>query len=313
MAAVLSPSSSLGCQEAEPLLHLYADGEVAPEDQALLDAHLERCAACTDRLVELQGLKRALRVRALEDTFVPPALLERIRGDVASAARSERRRGLLAVGAPVFAGFGALLFVSAALFYASFDDRSPPSRDAPLLLEQALSLHTLDVPVDVASPDPARVSAFLSSRIGHPVRVPRLDPAGFGLAGARVINVENRRAAQLFYEGGLGRRVSLVAVPDPQGQLGVRVRDGAAAVTANPVAFVDWVKGGHDERSAHLRARRGDLAVHLWSGEGAVYSLAGELDDERLESLLAEVVAPDEGRRSSTVRRVAREFDPPLR
>lgn len=321
MAAVLSTSLSFSCQEAEPLLHLVADAEVAPEDQALLDEHLKRCGDCRARLVELRGLKAALRLRAT-DTRVPASLLARVREDIADEVRTERRRRVLVVGAPVFAGFGALLFVSAAVLYGTVDDRpravsvsGEPSQgsDAPVLLEQALSLHTLDVPVDVASPDPARVSAFLAARIGHPVRVPRLDPAGFGLAGARVINVDNRRAAQLFYEGGLGHRVSLVAVPDPTGQLGGRVRDDAAAVTESAARFADWVKGGADEKRAHLRARRGDLAVQVWSDEGAVYSLAGRLDDERFDTLLSELSDADEGLRTVNARRVARDFDPPLR
>lgn len=312
LSAVLSSSLSLSCQEAEPLLHLSADGEAAPEDQALLDEHLARCAPCSGRLVELRALKRALRQRSPAEAPVPEALLARVRGDLAHEARGERRRRVLVVGAPVFAGVGALLFVSASLL-GSFGERARPLDESPPLLEQALSIHTLDVPVDVASPDPARVGAFLASRIGHPVRVPRLDPAGFGLAGARVINVDNRRAAQLFYEGGLGHRVSLVAVPDPQGQLALRVRDGAEAVTTSSVSFADWVKGGHDAERAHLRARRGELAVHVWSDDGAVYSLAGKLDDERLDDLLSEMSAPSEVRRSANVRRVAHELDPPLR
>lgn len=313
---MLSSSSSLGCHEAEPLLSLSADGEVAPEDQALLEDHLVRCARCRDKLAELEGLKRALRRRALDETPLPPALLARVQRDLRQAAKGERRRSVLVVAAPVFAGLGAVFFVSASLIglfgarpFGGADERALGV--APALVEEALSLHTLDVPVDVASPDPARVGAFLSSRIGHPVRVPRLDPAGFGLAGARVINVHNQRAAQLFYEGGLGHRVSLVAVPDPEGRLAVRVRDGAESVSTSSVTFADWVKGGHDEDSAHLRARRGELAVHVWSGKGTVYSLAGKLDDDRLDSLLSEVTMGS--RRPTGVQRVAREMDPPLR
>ncbi len=327
MSAVLSSPTSFDCREAEPLLHLYDDGEAAPEDQSALEAHLERCDECRHRLRELRAVKQALRSRAAEDATVPEALVLRLRGQIAQVSRGERRRRSFALAAPAVAATGALVFAGAALFGSSLastfgigggatEDTDLQSAafggSAPSLLEEALSLHTLDVPVDVASPDPSRVGSFLASRIGHPVRVPRLDPAGLGLAGGRVINVHNQRAAQLVYESGLGGRVSLVAVPDPSGRLSARVVGGAEAAATSNVDFAGWVKGSGAEQSGHLRARQGDLAVHVWSSGGTVYSLAGQMDDAHLDSLLSEVAGGGRARARS-VSRVAHEYDPPLR
>src|SRR5690606_6067105 len=96
LPAVLSSSLSFDCREAEALLHLHADGEAAPEDRALLEHHLERCAPCSLRLRELRALKRVLRASAYDDVTVPEALLTRVRNDIASAAvspsKEQRRR-----------------------------------------------------------------------------------------------------------------------------------------------------------------------------------------------------------------------------
>lgn len=316
LSAVLSSSFSFDCREAEPLLHLYADGEAAPEDSALLEAHLAHCRPCGDRLSELRALKSALRAGAHDGVDVPEALLARVRSDIHDAARGEARRRSRLVVAPAIAAAGALVAVGVLWFDGGVFGGAPAGggleQRSPPLLEESLSFHDLDVPVDVASPDPARVGAFLASRVGHPVRVPRLDPAGFGLAGGRVINVDNQRASHLVYEGGLGRRLSLVAVPDPDGRLAARVRGGAETAATSNASFSGWLKGTGEHKSGHLRARRGQVAVHVWSDGASVYSLAGEIDDENLDHLVADVTSGG-SRPSVSASRVAHELDPPVR
>lgn len=310
MRAVLSTSSSFDCREAEPLIHLYADGEAAPEDASLLEEHLEVCSDCGERLKQRRAIKRALAKSAAAHSEPSADFVLRLRGDLKAAGQRERRRRRVLVMVPALAAAGVLVVVGFTFGVNDRgDERGGLEQGAPPLLDETLSLHTLDVPVDVASPDPVRVGAFLASRIGHPVRVPRLDRAGFGLAGGRVISVNNQRAAHLVYEGGLGRRVSLLAVPDPSGALSARVLGGARAAATSSASFSGWVKGHDDDSSAHLRARRGELGVHVWSDKGSVFSLAGQVDDAHLDQLLATLASE----RGPAKQRVARDFDPPVR
>jgi anti-sigma factor RsiW len=121
--------------------------------------------------------------------------------------------------------------------------------------------HRLDVPVDVASADPARVQQFLASRVGPKLRVPHLEQTGFGLQGGRVVDVNERRGAQLVYTGGFGQRISVVALPDPDGAFARSVR-------------------------APLATSADGLAVRMLAGDGALYGVVGDVDDARIESVV---------------------------
>src|SRR5262249_29742976 len=95
-------------------------------------------------------------------------------------------------------------------------------------------------------------------RIGKPVRVPRLEQTGFGLQGGRVVDVADRTGAQLVYTGGYGQRLSVTALPDPDGSL--------AKSVAPP--FATSLDG---------------LNVRVIAGGGAVYTFVGDVDDAKLE------------------------------
>lgn len=56
----------LGCFEVLELLSDYLDGELAPEHQTKVDAHLAGCDACTRFGGEFGTVVRALRTRLAE-------------------------------------------------------------------------------------------------------------------------------------------------------------------------------------------------------------------------------------------------------
>ncbi len=297
MAAVLSPTRSLDCRDAETSVHLLLDEEVAPEDRAAMEQHLAVCGHCSDLLEALQQTRAALQEQSLKEQ--PSAAFEaRLRGQLRGSRRGRRRALLLlpagAAAAALLLGAGLLLEAGSAV---------AEETRLPFLLSESLGHHTLDVPVDVASPDAARVEAFLAPRVGGRVGVPRLDFAGFGLMGGRVISVDNHRAAHLLYEGGLGRRVSVVAVPDPDGRLAAAFggRDSPLALSGS--------LAGPDPLAAGVRRRAGEYGVHVWAERGALYSLVAQLDDGRLDQLLASM---HRGRSLPRAARVA-DVDPPLR
>ena len=50
-------------------------------------------------------------------------------------------------------------------------------------VKNAVAQHKLQVPMDVASPDPQTVASFVRSRLGKDIKVPNLTQAGFMLRG----------------------------------------------------------------------------------------------------------------------------------
>jgi len=242
------------CADVEPMLDLSVDGELLADDSALLHGHVATCTQCRARLEAKRRLKALLAV-AGTSVELPAELEQRVRSDLHTLRRTRNTRR--AAGVLVVATIAAAL---AAVLVAQAPAATDATPAAPALAQAALARHALDVPVDVATPDPRRVQEFLAARVGA-LKVPRLDALGYGLSGARVVDVGNSRGAQLVYAGGFGQRLSVVAVPDPDGGLG-RSLGGVV---------VELEQGG-------LRAR-------TFATAGNVVSVVGELDQQRLRQV----------------------------
>lgn len=275
MSAVLSSSPEIDCREAEPRLHMLLDGELAPEEHEAVQAHLENCGGCRRELSLLEKTRAALADNAAVER-APDALVSRIGGDVSRLARRDRRSRLL-WAAPAALAAVALVVAGFSLFTAR--DAAPAA--APDVFRQLLDAHTLDVPVDVATPDPRRVEEFLAPRIGARVRVPTLDRAGLSLAGARVVSAADRRAGQLVYEDGLGARVTLLVVPDERGLLSPTQKPADAMLAG-------FVEGAPPPAATR---RDGAHAVRLVHDGHALFALIGALDGERMDRI-ARTLAP---------------------
>ena len=84
----------MDCNSIKPLISAYYDGDVTPEERALVERHLARCEGCSRALAEYRvigGDLRALSVPA------PPVGLRR---DVWRAIEAQERRGLFGSPAP---------------------------------------------------------------------------------------------------------------------------------------------------------------------------------------------------------------------
>ena len=228
--AVSNTETPIDCREAEFLIHLRVDGEVLREDSVELDLHLQQCGSCRDALALAEKTKAHLR--AAETSIPIPAGLERrIREQIeevgqesaiAIQARPQRRFAPL-LAASLAGGVFVLLAVIAVVGLGDFgfagDRTAAPLAGAVDTMSETVVTHALDVPVDVASPDAKVVEEFMRRSIGSAVHVPALDRHGFGLRGGRIVAIQHQRAAQLVYDGGLGKRMTVVVVPDQAGTI----------------------------------------------------------------------------------------------
>lgn len=235
------------CVDVEPLLDASVDGELIGEDLTAVDAHVSDCAACRKKRDARVHLKAAL-ASAGAAVALPAEVEARIRTGVAGARRKERRTTAAIVGVAAVVGVCAFLALSR---------EAPQQKREPAVVAAALQRHQIDLPVDVASPDHERVAAFLKERIGHRVEVPPFSKSGWGLEGGRVIEVADRPAAQLVYRSGVGAKISVIAIPDPDGVLARQQLGDSSSVVA-------------------------DRAV-VFAKSGALYSIVGDVPAERLE------------------------------
>jgi len=165
------------CAECRDALTSYVDGELMPEEAETMRDHLASCAACAAEHEMLQSLSRRLR-EGLARPRAPDVLKARIRSalsqstgvlaDVTTPGRPWT--GLLVAGALIAVVSGGASFAVA---------RREASR--PAIAEQVLSSH------------------LRSLMPGHLTLVPRLDSAGFPLAGGRLDYVGGRTVATVVY------------------------------------------------------------------------------------------------------------------
>jgi hypothetical protein len=104
------------CESAAALIPLYHYGELTPEQEDTLEAHVHECGSCSQAMERQQALARALDRREIE---APPRLLEDCRADLMAAIQGGAASGgkygvkgpwrlfLEALGA-TFAGLGRM-------------------------------------------------------------------------------------------------------------------------------------------------------------------------------------------------------------
>ena len=186
------------CADKEPMLHALLDGELDAANASALEAHLQACPACAQRLETLKALHD--RLAALPPTPAPEALKGRIEAmigrEAQTAARARRR--------PARPGFlagwlaaGAMTAVAASLVIA-------PIATGPSLPQQLADAHVrslqADHLVDIPTSDRHVVRPWFNGKIGFASPpAPDLAAEGFPLVGGRLDYADGRPIAAVVY------------------------------------------------------------------------------------------------------------------
>lgn len=109
-------------------------------------------------------------------------------------------------------------------------------------------------PVEVAADQEAHLVAWLSKRLGTPLKIPRLDSLGYGLVGGRLLPGEQGPVAQFMYQDGQGQRLTLYVRTNRE----------------------------QSKETAFRFAHEGNVRVFYWIDRGLGYALSGELPKEDL-------------------------------
>jgi predicted anti-sigma-YlaC factor YlaD len=96
------------CERARAWASLRLDEELSELESALLDAHLEHCAACSDFAATAEGATLELRTASVERLEQPIALPSRRRGGTGRALQLGAAAALVAAAAGLGTVFGAL-------------------------------------------------------------------------------------------------------------------------------------------------------------------------------------------------------------
>ncbi|HYD56093.1 MAG TPA: anti-sigma factor [Burkholderiales bacterium] len=185
-------------------LQAYVDGRLpalrAAEVEAWISAHPEHA----ERVADYRRLGDALRLlyEPIVSEPVPESMLARRPPRWSRAAKAAAWVGL-GIAAGLIAGWqlhdrsvaamvdaGAAMARRAALAHATY---SPEVRH----------------PVEVGADQEAHLVAWLSKRVGAPLRAPKLEDVGYHLVGGRLLPGESGPVAQFMYQCNAGTRVTL--------------------------------------------------------------------------------------------------------
>jgi anti-sigma factor RsiW len=222
-------------------LHAYVDGELDVATLAEVEAWL---VGHPDDAVKVHGYRlQKIRLHEIyDDALEAPVPAE------VHAALSSSRVGrwvptwqkmaaglvLLAVGGMAGWGVGGLPISSQAV--------------ETTFVRSALNAHVVYAhdtarPVEVSANQPTQLMSWLSGRVGHPLRTPDIQGAGFKLIGGRLVADQDLPAALFMYEDIRDRRVTLyVRTAQPGAKTAFRfiAEHGMVAFywTDGPLAYV---------------------------------------------------------------------------
>jgi len=260
--------------EAE--LHALVDAQLAPERQREVEAWLAEHPEEAQRLADYRTHKRALQM------LFKPVLDEAVPLSLQRAAQPRRPWHLQRMAA----GF-ALALVSGAAGWVLHAQLAAPDLSAllaqqhaqqqeePAFARRAAVAHAvyspeLRRPVEVDAAHEDQLVAWLSKRMGSPMKPPHLQAQGYALEGGRLLPGGQGPVAQFMYRDEAGSRLTLYVTHET----------GAAAAASRSASQPDL---------AFRFAREGAVNVFYWVDGPFGYALSAEADRATLARVSSEV------------------------
>jgi anti-sigma factor RsiW len=189
-------------------LHAYVDGVLPARRCAEVEAHLAEHPEDAARVAVYRE-----QISAMHREY-DPVLSEPVPGALQVAVR--RRAMPLLRYAAVAAGF-ALGVVVGWLLNGYVGDRQAESSTWARRAAIAHVVYSPEVrhPVEVGADQEAHLVAWLSKRLGAPLKVPHLGGIGYALVGGRLLPGDRGPVAQFMYQDAKGLRLTLYVRLNP--------------------------------------------------------------------------------------------------
>ena len=228
-------------------LHAYVDGALPATRRAEVEAYLASHPEDAERVAAYRRQNEALRTQfgAIADEPVPERLLR---------LSSQRNRYIWRVAAAV-----AWITVGGILGWHLQSYRTEQRQEASAWARRAAMAHVVYSPevrhpVEVGADQEAHLVAWLSKRLGAPLKVPHLGGIGYTLVGGRLLPGDRGPVAQFMYQDAKGQRLTLYVRTNPD-----------------------------DTRETAFRfAQENNVGVFYWLDRKLGYALSGEVDKSEL-------------------------------
>ena len=251
-------------------LHAYVDGNLPEDDQLrvedYLSEHPEEAARASDYQAQNQALK-ALFDPVLDEPI--PEHLHALASTPPKAGSTQTSTGFLSRWSVERLAAGLVIALLGGISgWMAHDQFSPPEKMTQFvpLPRQAAVAHavfTPDVrrPVEVSGQQEEQLVAWLTKRLGSPVKAPKLGAQGFELVGGRLLPGNVGPVAQFMYQDASGQRLTLYVSTEN---------------TAN-------------QETAFRFAQEGPVKVFYWIDGKFGYALSATIDKGELARLATSV------------------------
>ena len=190
---------------SEEDLQAYVDGQLAQARRAEVEAYLAAHPEDAARIQTYVAQGERLRV------LYAPVLEEPVPGRLLRAHRARWRPYALAAS---WAALGVAVGIAAGWQLHATRAGAPAQGELPGFVKRAALAHAtyspeVRHPVEVGADQEAHLVAWLSKRLGAPVRAPKLEEVGYSLVGGRLLPGDSGPVAHFMYQSKKGTRVTL--------------------------------------------------------------------------------------------------------
>jgi anti-sigma factor RsiW len=234
----------MNCSDSEIMLHALIDDELDAGHAREVEAHIESCAGCTEKLEAFRAMRTAMAEAGLKEP-APAALRSRIEAALPqpSAQIITPRQFSRPSRRSFFGGFAAGGMLSAAIA-ATLVLGVFRNDQEQTIANEVVSAHIRSLQaghlMDVETSDQHTVKPWFNGKLGVAPPVIDLTSQGFKLLGGRLDYVDGEPVASVVYE----RRKHVINLFVAQ-RLGV-AHAGASTETIQGYNARHWSEGGLD-------------------------------------------------------------------
>ena len=273
----MNPNNPPPVTEAE--LQAYVDRELTPERHREIEIYLSHRPAETQRVNSY--LAQKLELRALFEPVMNEPLPARLR-KAAKPPRTPWYLQRLAAGVAIAivsgsAGWGLRAGIGTEQVTAKLEQRTSGAitmASATGFAQRAAIAHAVYSPdkrrpVEVGADHEDQLVAWLSKRMGAPMKPPHLQELGYALDGGRLLPGDKGPVAQFMYHDEAGAKLTLYV--------------------SNEVPAVPGVTGKINNETAFRFAKEGQVNVFYWVNGPFGYAISADADKAELARVSGEV------------------------
>ena len=275
----MNPVSPPPTPVTEAELQAYVDHQLTPERQREIEAYLSRRPEEAQRVESYLAQKDELR--ALFNPVLEESLPQRLRRAARPSMPWYLQRMAAGVAIAVVsgaAGWGLRGGLGAEPGVGMAAVRTPSAitvASATGFAQRAAIAHAVYSPdvrraVEVGADHEDQLVAWLSKRMGSPMKPPHLQALGYALDGGRLLPGEKGPVAQFMYHDNAGAKLTLYVSNEINGL-------GAAA------------SGQKNQETAFRFAREGGVNVFYWVNGPFGYAISADTDKSELARVSGEV------------------------